>query len=147
MLSTWHDIQYYWGSVLQLWRFTKRCKVRKLNQIQKRCKLSHQKNVWLSSFSITTLADFNNFMSHKPTTSFSQPCALLFSVPSSRCVCATCSDSVFGCVVSLCSVFSNMLSNWWRCSLNFLVFCLFACVFWSCSVLISQGHRREQHFR
>ena len=38
---------------------------------------------------------------------------------------------------------AHVLSNWWRCFLNLLVFCLIACVFLSCSAVSSQGHRRS----
>ncbi len=40
-----------------------------------------------------------------------------------------------------CEHLQHLLSNWWRCFLDFLVLFLFACVFWSCSALSSLGHR------
>ncbi len=41
-----------------------------------------------------------------------------------------------------CEHLHRLLSNWWKCFLDLLVFFLFACVFWSCSALSSLGHRR-----
>ncbi len=42
-----------------------------------------------------------------------------------------------------CEHLQHLLSNWWRCFLDLLVLFLFACFFWSCSVLSSLGHRRK----
>lgn len=51
--------------------------------------------------------------------------------------------SLFDCVVGICSVFlfgcvaAHVLANSFQCFLNMLVFCLFACVFFSLSSLSS----------
>ena len=50
---------------------------------------------------------------------------------------------VLQCVYVSASRYLNavhVLSNWWKCFLNLVVFCLFACVFLSWFALSSQGH-------